>query len=273
MSPHCESAATSSISTASSISSSTKTVASRVDASWEVVEDACSFAWVEFFRYQPDRDRNWKGWLVTVAKREAWRLNGLELREREAVRGEDLPMDLVDPRDRHAEVLEFRAAIEELRKLPPLLQEVVVIQFAGQPAPGRGRLDGSQPAARRVPAYPGCAAGRAAQRGAAEEERPVASPRAARLRELEESPPEWLTNAIGRRPGRTKSDSSIVLAWRRAAMVIDDFRQSHGWGSRTDAIGAIPIDQVARRRYQRAERAIADVAEARDRRKGVSRER
>ena len=28
----------------------TKTVASRVHASWEVVEDSCSFAWVEFFR-------------------------------------------------------------------------------------------------------------------------------------------------------------------------------------------------------------------------------
>jgi hypothetical protein len=45
-----------------------KTVASRVRASWEVIEDACSFAW-----------------------------------------------------------LEFRAAIDELKKLPPLLQEVVVM--------------------------------------------------------------------------------------------------------------------------------------------------
>ena len=84
-------------------------------ASWEVIEDACSFAWVEFFRYQPDRDRSWKGWLVTVARREAWRLNALDLREREAVRGEDLPVEPIDPRDRHAEILEFRAAIDELK--------------------------------------------------------------------------------------------------------------------------------------------------------------
>jgi hypothetical protein len=62
-----------------------------------------------------------------VAKRAAWRLNALELREREAVRGEDLPMDPVDPGDRHAEAFEFRAAIDELKKLPPLLQEVVVM--------------------------------------------------------------------------------------------------------------------------------------------------
>ena len=53
--------------------------------------------------------------------------NALELKEREAVRGEDLPMDPVDPRDRHGEGLEFRAAIDELKKLPPLLQEVVVM--------------------------------------------------------------------------------------------------------------------------------------------------
>jgi DNA-directed RNA polymerase specialized sigma24 family protein len=92
-----------------------KTVASRVRASWEVIEDACSFAWVEFFRYQPDRDRNWKGWLVTVAKREAWRQNALELKEREAVRGEDLPIDPVDPRDRHGEVLEFRRRLMSSR--------------------------------------------------------------------------------------------------------------------------------------------------------------
>ena len=39
------------------------------------------------------------------------------------------------------------------------------------------------------------------------EERPVASPRAARLRELEDAPPLWLTNAIGTRPGRSKSSS------------------------------------------------------------------
>ena len=243
-------------------------------ASWEVVEDACSFAWVEFFRYQPDRDRSWKGWLVTVARREAWRLNALDHKEREAVRGEDLPMEPVDPRDRHAEILEFRAAIDELKKLPPLLQEVVVMHSQSSRHQDVADLMGlSRP---RVAQLLVQAAQRVAQLNEErhEDERPVASPRAARLRELEENPPEWLTKAVGRRPGRTKSDSAIVLSWRRAALVIDDFRQSHGWSSRTDAIGAIPIDPAARRSYQRAERAIADVAEARERRKsGAQRER
>ena len=216
---------------------------------------------------------NWKGWLVTVAKREAWRLNALEPREREAVRGDELPMDAVDPRDRHGEVLEFRRAIDELKKLPPLLQEVVVIHSQANRHQDVADLVGLS--RQRVAFLLIRAAQRVAQLNEErlEDERPVASPRAARRRELEESPPEWLTNAVGRRPGRTKSDSSIVLAWRRAALVIDDFRQGHGWSSRTDAIGAIPIDPVARRSYQRAERAIADVSEARERRKGVSRER
>jgi DNA-directed RNA polymerase specialized sigma24 family protein len=38
------------------------------------IEDACAFAWVQFMRYQPDRDRHWRGWLVRTAQREAWRL-------------------------------------------------------------------------------------------------------------------------------------------------------------------------------------------------------
>jgi hypothetical protein len=58
-----------------------------------------------------------------------------------------------------------------------------------------------------------------------ERERPVASPRAARLRELEDEPPAWLTQAIGWPPGRNKSSSGAVLAWRRVALVIDDYRR------------------------------------------------
>jgi hypothetical protein len=71
-------------------------------------------------------------------------------------------------------------------------------------------------------------------------ERPVASPRAARLRELEEVPPDWLRNSIGVCPRRTKSDSGTILAWRRSTLAIDDYRVAHGYHSRTDAIGEPP---------------------------------
>lgn len=210
---------------------------------------------------------------MTVARREAWRQNALEIKEREAVRGEDLPMDAVDPRDRHGEALEFRAAIDELKKLPPLLQEVVVMNSQVHRQQDVADLMGLS--RQRVAYLLVQAAQRVAQLNEErhDAERPVASPRAARLRELEEDPPEWLMSAVGRRPGRTKSDSASVLGWRRAALVIDDFRQSYGYDSRTDAIGAIPIDPVARRSYQRAERAIANVIESRERRKGISRGR
>jgi hypothetical protein len=49
-------------------------------------------------------------------------------------------------------------------------------------------------------------------------ERPVASPRAARLRELEDNPSKWLTEVIGRAPTRNKTGGPAVLAWRRAAL-------------------------------------------------------
>src|SRR3954447_24884187 len=40
----------------------------------DVAEDACSFAWTQFMTHQPDRDRNWQGWMFKTAQREAWRL-------------------------------------------------------------------------------------------------------------------------------------------------------------------------------------------------------
>ena len=45
-----------------------------VNASPEDIEDACAFAWVQFLRRQPDRDRPWRSWLFETAKRQAWRL-------------------------------------------------------------------------------------------------------------------------------------------------------------------------------------------------------
>jgi hypothetical protein len=74
------------------------------------------------------------------------------------------------------------------------------------------------------------------------------------------------------RPGRSKSSSGVVLAWRRAALVIDDYRSAYSHDSRTDAIGPTPIEPGARSFHQRAERAITDVADERLRRhRGLSR--
>ena len=50
-------------------------VSHAVRASREDIEDACAFAWVEFLRVQPDREREWRGWLFRTAQRQAWKLN------------------------------------------------------------------------------------------------------------------------------------------------------------------------------------------------------
>ncbi len=55
-----------------------RTVQRRTNAPREIVDDACGLAWQQFMRYQPDRDRNWRAWMLTTAEREAWRLRGIE---------------------------------------------------------------------------------------------------------------------------------------------------------------------------------------------------
>src|SRR3954447_20644679 len=100
----------------------------RVNTSRENVDDACAFAWVQFFSHQPDRDGAWKGWLYRVATREAFRLDKLARRDADLVgdRGQDI--DVEDTRDRPAERDEFLSAMQELRRLPPRLQRLVVLR-------------------------------------------------------------------------------------------------------------------------------------------------
>jgi DNA-directed RNA polymerase specialized sigma24 family protein len=241
-------------------------IARHVHTSRDNVEDACAFAWIQFLKHQPDRDRSWEGWLYRVAKNEAFRLTALERREAELVTSEDRPVELPDPRDRYAERLEFLSAVQKLKKLSPLHQETVMIR--SQVSTQREVAEIMGLSRQRVAYLLTQAHMRVAELNEERHnsERPVASPRAARLRELEDDPPAWLKNAIGTRPGRSKSSSGVVLAWRRAALVLDDYRRASGNRSATDAIGAIPIDPAARRAYQRAERAIKEVADERWRR-------
>src|SRR5215210_4378324 len=60
-------------------------VAGVVRTSHETIEDACSIAWAQFLRHQPDRDRGWRAWLFRTAQREAWHLD----RERREARSLD----------------------------------------------------------------------------------------------------------------------------------------------------------------------------------------
>jgi DNA-directed RNA polymerase specialized sigma24 family protein len=247
-----------------------RTVLRRVNASVDTVQDACSFAWVQFLREQPDRERNWKGWMVTTARREAWRLNAIEWNERESFDPDREPRTH-GPDERYELRMRFEAALVELKKLPPPLQRVVLVRsqvWKGEEVAGvlGMRPDQVEPLLRAA----------AIQLAKVNEnrhdrERPVASPRAARLRELEDEPPEWLTKVIGQCPHRSKSSAGVILSWRRAALAIDDYRRTTSYEHPREAIGFVPRDHDQKRAYIRAERAILRVASECERRHGVER--
>ena len=96
----------------------------------------------------------------------------------------------------------------------------------------------------------------------------MASPRAARLRELEQHPPEWLSTVIGTCPTRLKSSAGVILAWRRAALAIEDYGRITGYENSNEAIAFVPRDHRHKRAYIAAERAILRVGAERERRKG-----
>jgi DNA-directed RNA polymerase specialized sigma24 family protein len=75
-------------------------VQGRVNTSPENVEDACAFAWLQFFKHQPDREGPWKGWLYRVAQREAFTLDAHDRRDADLVGDDGANIELPDPRDR-----------------------------------------------------------------------------------------------------------------------------------------------------------------------------
>ena len=84
-------------------------------------------------------------------------------------------------------------------------------------------------------------------------------PRARRLQELENSPPRWLTAEIGRPPrshNRRVAYANRLLAWRRAALAIDDYRAITRFDTRGDGLGQRPPDPDQQRMYDLARRAI-----------------
>ena len=109
-----------------------------------------------------------------------------------------------DPRDRYDERIRFDAALKELRKLPPALQRVVLIRSQVWKHEEVAEVMGIKP--EQVDRLLRAAAIQlaAVNENRHERERPVASPRAARLREIEDDPPAWLTSAsASARPARS----------------------------------------------------------------------
>ena len=178
-----------------------------------------------------------------------------------------------DPRDRYDERIRFDAALQELKKLPPALQRVVLIRSQVWKQEEVAEVMGIRPD--QVDRLLRAAAIQLAEvnENRHDRERPVASPRAARLRELEDDPPEWLTSAIGRCPSRSKSSAGVVLAWRRAALAIEDYRtrQLPRLADRGDRARAVRAGGEARVRARAASDRATSANERERRHRGIER--
>jgi DNA-directed RNA polymerase specialized sigma24 family protein len=107
-------------------------VHSLVHASPQTIEDACAFAWMQLLRHQPDRDGEWKAWLVRTAQREAWRLHraarDVPLVPLGPTRKHDWTGEPVDPSDRLATSADLEEAVQVLGQLPPRLRRIAFLR-------------------------------------------------------------------------------------------------------------------------------------------------
>lgn len=200
----------------------------------EITEDACAFAWAQFLRYQPDRERNWRGWLFRVAQYEAWSLDRAErstvhLRASERDEAEFSAPEPADPRDVLRIREELAEVVDVVGRLPPRLQRLVLLHAAGHRYADITELTGDSYT--RVNALLARARERIRnERAKLEPElrRPVA--RTERLEALEADPPDWMRAHIGAPPRRGRRDvgsTAELLLWRRAALALDDYRRDH----------------------------------------------
>jgi DNA-directed RNA polymerase specialized sigma24 family protein len=245
-------------------------VQSRTNAPREIVDDACGFAWQQFMRHQPDRDRNWRGWLITTAEREAWRLREIEaghLSLSVGDGGESATWDVPDRRDDVPIRTQLREALSALAQVPARRREIKALQITGFSYEEICEMRGlTYTRVNRMIAEANAVLREEQGREAAMRIR--VSPRAARLSELEDKPPVWLRSAIGRRPALT-GDPRAVLAWRRAALAIDDYRRVHGRRLGDDPLGERPRDPEPARAFDLASAAIRQAVQARGRERGI----
>jgi hypothetical protein len=231
-------------------------VGAQVSTSRVNIEDACSFAWLQFLRHQPDRDREWRAWLVTVARREAIRLKELDGRTPGRVAPGETGLGNVDPVDHKAVVersVDLNEAFARLAELRPRLRRIAFLRAMGHSYAAIEEITGdSQTRVGQLVSRANELLWDAAQtRERAERPQPQ---RAARLHELERNPPQWLTQVIGRPPGRANHRASDLLLWRRAALALDDYRAQLGRGREAE-LAVVPDDPRQARLHSSAWRA------------------
>lgn len=241
-----------------------RTVRGAVKTSLANVEDACAFAWMQFLRYQPDRDRNWRSWLTRTAIREATKLH---VAERDKVYYGFIEPDNpdrrvaepADPREPQALHLEVGEALALLSGVPERRRQVAVLRLAGFRVNEIADIVGVS----RTRADALLSEANAAMNQGRYERHidPSSPPRVLRLSELERQPPAWLTSIIGRPPGA--SQPTTALAWRRAALAIDDYRAHCRLDALPAGLGERPAEPASAVRYDRARHHVERLREAR----------
>ena len=102
-------------------------VRAKVQAPESLIEDACSFAWLQFLRCQPDRATAFP-WLRLVAVRECWRLSR---RERRDAHLEELPGFQPPAPDTVESGVEARRALHTLASLPGRQRRYLTLLVSG----------------------------------------------------------------------------------------------------------------------------------------------
>ena len=100
-------------------------VATYTPAADDLVDDACSFAWAQLLRRQPDRE-SVPGSLWRVAVREMWRLQDAEQRQQALLEHRSEARDEIEPRQRWLE------AIEALSALRPRQRRLLGLRAGGR---------------------------------------------------------------------------------------------------------------------------------------------
>jgi RNA polymerase sigma factor (sigma-70 family) len=110
-----------------------RAVARSVNASDELIEDACQSAWVTLLRCQPDRSPALFAWLRTVAVHQAYRLSHQERRTvlLQDVAGDDQWDALLGLSQPLEDAIEARRALETLAALPVLQRDDLALLVAG----------------------------------------------------------------------------------------------------------------------------------------------
>jgi RNA polymerase sigma factor (sigma-70 family) len=93
-----------------------------------IIDDACSYAWLQLMRHQPDRGPTLFAWLRTVAIHAGWDIAQREAREPTS---EHLPGELEPRRGDLSPELQAREALRALADLPDRQRTTLTLLISG----------------------------------------------------------------------------------------------------------------------------------------------